>query len=67
MSRLADIVLALWIVFVGVVYFGGYFFPAIGLATAQLGKVYAVLLIVAVIVLSWRWLTRAPAQSEASQ
>ncbi|HEX5324104.1 MAG TPA: hypothetical protein VFW40_09980 [Capsulimonadaceae bacterium] len=65
MSRFADILLTLWILFVAVVYFGGSFSPAIGASTQQMGKVYAAMLIVAAIALCWRWLTREQAQPGA--
>ena len=65
MSRIADFALTAWIVFVAVAYFGGYFSPGIGQSTAALGKVYAGVLIVAVIVVCWRWLTRKPGNTEA--
>jgi hypothetical protein len=65
MSRIADIALSAWILFVAVVYFGGYFNPAIGLLTPVLGKVYAGMLIASAIVVCWRWLTRQPVKQEA--
>jgi len=45
MSRIADALLTCWVVFVGIVYFGGSFDPRIGTRTALLGVVYIVMLI----------------------
>ena len=64
MSRIADIALSTWILFVAVVYFGGYFSPAIGSMTLAFGKVYAAMLIASVIVVSLRWLTRERQRAE---
>ena len=65
MSRIADIALSAWILFVAVAYFGGYFWPAIGSMTPPFGKVYAAMLAVSVIVVCWRWLTRQSVKQEA--
>jgi hypothetical protein len=65
MSRVLDLVLTLWILFVAVVYFGGFFWQAIGMSTAVFDKVYAGMLIASVAVLCWRWLTRKPGDLEA--
>jgi hypothetical protein len=45
MSRVADMLLTCWIIFVAVVYFAGAFDPRIGDRTAQFGVVYIVMLI----------------------
>lgn len=65
MSRIADIALTAWILFVAVAYFGGYFLPQIGESTAVLVKVYAGMLIAAVLFVCLRWLLRKPGESEA--
>ena len=49
MARWADWLLALWIVFVGVVYYGGALSPAIGSLTPRLATVYVLVLTVSVV------------------
>jgi hypothetical protein len=45
MSRGADLTLTLWIIFVGVVYFGGFYSPAVGELTWSLRFVYLAMLL----------------------
>ena len=45
MASFADLVLAAWVVFVGVVYFGGIYDERIGGHTWSLGTVYVAMLI----------------------
>lgn len=49
MSRGADWLLTLWIVFVGAAYFGGFYFPAIGEKTWSLRFVYFAMLAISLI------------------
>jgi hypothetical protein len=52
MTKVADWITACWIVFVAVVYYGGYFLPSrIGVYTSNLAAVYALMIIVSVIAL----------------
>ena len=63
----ADWLLALWVVAVGVFYFGGYFFPAqIGRYTASASALYALMLLIAAGVLALR-LLRRPDEQEAAE
>ena len=55
----ADWLLTVWIVAVGVFYFGGYFFPVlIGRYTAAASALYALMLLAAVGALAVRFLRR---------
>jgi hypothetical protein len=55
----AECLLTLWVIAVGVFYFGGYFLPAtIGRYTAAGATVYALLLLVSVGVLALGYLRR---------
>ena len=55
----ADILLSFWVVTVGVFFFGGYFFPAqIGVYTQAGAAIYALMLLVSVGTVAWRFLTR---------
>ena len=58
----ADILLAVWVIVVGVIYFGGFFVPAIGAWTGRATAVYALMLLVSVCVLAWNYLNRANTQ-----
>ena len=53
-----DLLLTAWIVVIGVVYFGGYFIPAIGALTTNVAAFYALMVIVSVFVLTTRHLRR---------
>lgn len=57
--RWADLLLTVWVIMVGVFYFGGFFFPAIGGRTAVGAAFYAVMIFVSVLTLALRFL-RAP-------
>ncbi len=52
----ADILLTLWVIVVGVFYFGGFFFPAIGGRTAVGAAFYALMIFVSVLTLALRFL-----------
>ncbi len=54
----ADGLLTLWVVTVGVTYFGGCFVPALGALTASLSAVYGVLLLASAVTLALRFLGR---------
>lgn len=60
MARLADIAVALWVVFVGVAYFGPVIMPQIWSYPSALQAVYGAMLIAAVAALSLGWLRRSP-------
>lgn len=58
-SPWADWLLTVWIIVVGVFYFGGYFFPAlIGRYTAAASALYALMLLASVGTLAVRFLRR---------
>jgi len=48
-SIIVDLLVAAWVVFVAVIYYGGYFSPAIGVLTGVGSSVYGVVLLLAVI------------------
>ena len=48
MTRWADVLTSLWILFVGVIYFGGFFVPVLGALTMTASKGYAMVLLIAV-------------------
>ena len=54
-SPILDWLLAAWIVFVAVVYFGGYFLPQIGALTGNFAALYAIMLIISAVGLWNRW------------
>lgn len=66
MSRFADVLIAIWILFVGVVYFGAPFSPRLWLYEPALLTVYVVLLIGSVVAICLRWLGRSSEKAEAS-
>lgn len=55
----ADLLLAVWVVVVGFVYYGGYFFPAIGAFTANASAIYALMLLISVLAVANRYLRRS--------
>jgi hypothetical protein len=57
--RAADALLTVWIVTVGVIYFGGYFLPALGSLTGAGAAFYAAMLLVSAIVVARRFLHRS--------
>ena len=55
----ADVLLTLWVIIVAVFFFGGYFLPAqIGSYTQAGSALYALMLLVAVGMLAWKFLRR---------
>lgn len=54
-----DCFLILWVIVVGVTYFGGYFVPAIGALTGNFAAFYAGMVLVSAIVLARRFLQRS--------
>ena len=52
----ADALLTLWVIVVGVFYFGGFFFPAIGSRTAVGEAFYAGMILVSALTLALRFL-----------
>ncbi len=55
----ADILLTLWVLVVAVFFFGGYFLPAsIGVYTQAGSALYALMLLVSVGTLAWKYLHR---------
>jgi len=48
-SIIVDLLVAAWVVFVAVIYYGGYASPAIGVLTGVGSSVYGVVLLLAVI------------------
>lgn len=54
----ADGLLTVWVIVVGVTYFGGYFLPALGALTASLAAVYGLLLLASAATLALRFLRR---------
>jgi len=59
----ADLLLTLWVIFVGVFFFGGYFLPRqIGIYTQAGAGIYALMLLVSAGALAWNYLHRADAQ-----
>jgi hypothetical protein len=58
-SRIADVLLTLWIVTVGVIYFGGYFLPALGGLTGAGAAFYALMLLISAILVARRFLHRS--------
>jgi uncharacterized membrane protein YhaH (DUF805 family) len=54
----ADWLLTFWVLFVGVVYFGGYFAPEIGALTTNASAFYALMVLTSVLFLSLRRLRR---------
>ncbi len=54
----ADGLLTVWVIVVGVTYFGGYFLPALGALTASLAAVYGLLLLASAVALAQRFLGR---------
>lgn len=59
MTRLADGLSALWILFVGAAYFGPLLAPRLWVFSPALLMVYGIALIAAVVVLCLRWLGRS--------
>lgn len=58
----ADVLLTLWVVVVGVFFFGGYLLPAqIGVYTQAGSGFYALMLLVSAGTLAWNYLHRADA------
>jgi hypothetical protein len=56
----ADVLLTIWIAAVGLIYFGGFFWPdVVGPWTEPASKFYALMLLVAVGVSAWRLLARS--------
>ena len=56
----ADLLLIVWVLVVAVFYFGGYFLPGlIGVYTPSGTAIYALVLLVAVGTLAWKYLHRA--------
>ena len=56
----ADWLLTVWVIAVGVFYFGGSFLPAqIGRYTASASAIYALMLLICAVVLAFRYLRRA--------
>jgi len=52
----ADALLTLWVVVVGVVYFGGLFVPAIGALTGNFAAFYAIMVLVGALTLAQKFL-----------
>ncbi len=52
----ADALLTLWVVVVGVIYFGGLFVPAIGALTGNFAAFYALLVLVSALALAQKFL-----------
>jgi len=55
---IVDLLVTVWIAFVAVMYYGGYVSPAIGAFTGVAGTVYALVLLVAVVVIARRYMTK---------
>lgn len=67
MSRFFDSLIALWIVFVAVVYFGAPFAPGLWLyEPTVLIKVYIGMLFISVVAACLRWLGRSEQKQEAN-
>ena len=64
-SRFLDSLVAVWILFVAVVYFGAPLAPQLWLYEPTLLMVYGAMLIASVVVACLRWLARPAAQEEA--
>jgi hypothetical protein len=64
-SKLADIAFALWVVFVGVVYYGAPLSPGLWVYEPKLLTVYGAMLIVSAAMVCLRWLLRTPAAQDA--
>ena len=55
----ADVLLTLWVLVVAIFFFGGYFLPAsIGIYTQAGSALYALMLLVSVGTLAWKYLHR---------
>ncbi len=52
----ADALLTLWVVVVGVVYFGGLFVPALGALTGNFAAFYALMVLVGALTLAQKFL-----------
>ena len=63
-SPWADLLLAFWVVFVCVIYFGGYFWPdVIGMKTNQAAVVYTLMLVISTGVLAKNYLSKPRSSS----
>jgi hypothetical protein len=58
----ADLLLTLWVIVVGLLYCGGYFFPAVGSWTPSGGMFFALMVVVSVLVLALRYLRTSTPQ-----
>jgi len=59
-EKASDLLLAAWVVVVGVFYFGGYFLPSLGAQTEKGAALYAFVLLASALVLVLRFLRRSP-------
>ena len=66
-SVIVDLLVTAWIVFVAVMYYGGYVSPAIGAFTGIAGSLYAVVLLVAVAVLALGPVARAQEKKDKKE
>jgi len=55
-SIILDLLASAWVVFVAVMYYGGYFSPLIGIQTGVGSLVYGVVLIVSVLLVAYAFL-----------
>ncbi len=60
----SDLLLTVWVIVVGVVYFGGYFVPTIGALTPNVSVVYALMVLVSALMLTMRYLRRGGADKK---
>jgi hypothetical protein len=74
-NPILDVLVSLWVVFVGIVYYGGYWMPrSIGVATGRLSVAYATMILISAAILCVRFLRRespeeaskAPTDQDAS-
>jgi hypothetical protein len=57
--RWTDVLLTIWIVVVGLIYFGGYFVPAFGVLTGAGAAFYALMVLISALVIARRYLHRS--------
>ncbi len=67
LPRWADVLLAVWVVVVGVISIGGTFVPAIGALTANAAAFYAIMVLSAVTVQALRVVSRNSERKEQTE
>jgi hypothetical protein len=63
----ADLLLALWVFLVGLIYFGGFFIPALGALTQRASAFYALMVLVSALAAAQRYLRNAPSSGTADK